>query len=628
MKKLGFSAKITLASSLIIATALIILASVNYVIIMNQTQNNLETSLEENAQIASSNIADWLNSKLVAIEAIAEMTNEISPSMDTSKLRLIQNAGDFVDVYVANELGTIVIGNTGASFADDYDPRARPWYIKTKQLNTPTFSAPYIDARSGAVLLSAMAPIHKNGRFSGVAASDLSLDYIVNMLNRFDFSGTGHVYLVSDAGEILVHKNSDLIQKNISDIYTKANLNFKPELVEASTDAGTVLVGFFPIEGLPSLNWYLAVEINKKLAFSSMADLRNLALTLTPSTIIITILLLSLLLSQLTKPLHTLLTAMRDIAQGHGDLTKRLTITSSDEIGKLAEYFNTFVANIHHVMKDFKNHSQEMLSISAQMHSISTQSHNELEKQRYETEQVSCAVAEMSVATGEIAINAQGAAEAAQNADTEGQIVKDVVNEAISSIQGLADNLETAEQVINELEIEVESISTVLEVIKGIADQTNLLALNAAIEAARAGEQGRGFAVVADEVRNLAGKTQESTKEINAKIESLQSGARRAVESIKQSRGTSEISVQKAGDAGESLLRISASVSLISDMNIQIATASEEQRHVTEEIARNIVNISDATEVTSNATEESVQTSEKLSDIGKVIDDEVNQFII
>ncbi len=379
MKNLGFSRKITLAASIIIAFSLIVLASINYITVMNHTQSNLQANLEETSQTASSNIANWLNSKLKAIEAIAEATGEISPSMDRSKLALIKNAGNYEYVYVANESGTMVMDDPNETLPADYDPRIRPWYTKTKQLNSASFTKPYVDATSGSVLISGMAPINKNGNFTGVAAGDLSLDFIAQTLGLVDFSGTGHVYLISDDGTVLVHQNKALNEKNISDLYANDKIVIQPELVEASSDSGTVLVGFFPIKGVPSVNWYLAVEVNKELAFSSMKEIRNLALSLTPLAVIIAVVLLSLLLVQLTKPLRTLQTAMRDIAQGNGDLTKRLTITSSDEIGKLAEHFNTFVANIHDMMKDFKNHSDEMSSISGQMHSISSQSHKEME---------------------------------------------------------------------------------------------------------------------------------------------------------------------------------------------------------------------------------------------------------
>jgi methyl-accepting chemotaxis protein len=522
----------------------------------------------------------------------------------------------------------MVMADPAETVPTDYDPRIRPWYIQAKKLGTGSFTKPYRDVTTGELLISVLAPIKKNAQFVGVATGDLSLDYIAEVLSQVDFSDTGQVFLVSKEGEILVHNNSNMYGKNLRDIYPDHDINLKTDLTHQQRGGKDYLVGYYAIKGVPSLEWYLAVEVDKNKAFGSMDDIRNSSLVLTPIAVIVTIILLSLLLSRLTKPLRELKVAMQDIAEGDADLTQRLQVTTQDELGELAKHFNRFVENIHLMMQDFKVQSEEMTVIAQQMNNISEQSKHEMGQQRQETEQVATAVAEMSAATAEIALNAQGAAAAAHDADEEGIVINQVVEEAIYSIQGLADNLTSAEKDIADLEIEVAGISTVLDVIRGIADQTNLLVLNAAIEAARAGEQGRVFAVVADEVRSLAGKTQESTKEINAKIESLKNGAQRAVESMKKNRTTSDISVQKAGEAGASLGKISESVSRISDMNLQIATASEEQTNVTEEIARNVTNISDSTERTYEGANQTVSTSQQLSGIGENINKEINKFII
>lgn len=345
---------------------------------------------------------------------------------------------------------------------EGYDPRIRPWYIKTKEIRSSSFSAPYADASSGSTLISAMAPLTNEGSFSGVAAGDLSFDFIAKTLAIVDFGGTSHVYLVSGKGKVLVHKNNELNEKNITDLYSSNNIVIQPEIVEVGSASGNLLIGFFPIQGVSSVDWYLAVEVNKEQAFASMNELRNSSLPLTPIAVILSVILLSVLLSQPTKPLTVLQSAMHDIARGNGDLTKRLSSKSNDEIGQLAKHFNTFVANIHDMMKDFKSQSNEMSAIADQMDTSSTQSKQQMDKQRQETEQVVTAVAQMSVAAGEIAENAQGVAEAAQEADNEGQVTTKIVDQAIGSIQGLANNLTDAEKVIADLEIEVADIGTVL----------------------------------------------------------------------------------------------------------------------------------------------------------------------
>jgi len=292
------------------------------------------------------------------------------------------------------------------------------------------------------------------------------------------------------------------------------------------------------------------------------------------------------------QPLQEMKDRLKDIAEGEGDLTKQMDESATDDMGEVAHWFNTFAGKLRGMMVDITAFTEELTTGAEEMSAVTEQTSQGVRKQQAETDQVATAMNEMSATVQEVARNASSASEAAQQADREANTGKKVVAQTIEAIDGLAEEVEKAGQVIQKLEQDSTSIGVVLDVIKGIAEQTNLLALNAAIEAARAGEQGRGFAVVADEVRTLAQRTQQSTQEIRQMIEQLQSGAKNAVKVMAQGKSQAQMSVEQAAKAGVSLESITQVAANISDMNTQIASAAEEQSKVAEEINRNIVNIS------------------------------------
>ncbi len=304
--------------------------------------------------------------------------------------------------------------------------------------------------------------------------------------------------------------------------------------------------------------------------------------------------------------------AMQDIAEGDGDLTQKLDEDGKDEIAGLSKAFNVFVAKIAVLLTSVSEVGNEIAASASQMSMTAERTNKGITEQQSETDQTATAITEMVQTAQEIARNASGAADAAHAADGEAQNGQSVVKLTVDSIQTLASEVDQAASVIDQLEADSEDIGKVIDVIKGIAEQTNLLALNAAIEAARAGEQGRGFAVVADEVRTLASRTQESTEEIMQIIERVQGGARKAVTAMETGKSQTVISVEQAVKAGESLAAITQAVSTINDMNTQIAHAAEQQSEVAEEVDKNVINIA---RIGNESMENAQQTSDSSSSL-------------
>ncbi|WP_436323469.1 methyl-accepting chemotaxis protein [Vibrio cidicii] len=328
------------------------------------------------------------------------------------------------------------------------------------------------------------------------------------------------------------------------------------------------------------------------------------------------------------RPLELFDQSIRSFASGDADLTARMEPFTVPEFTQLSKNFNQFVASLQNIIHRVSEVGQEVVSETNNMTGRATQVDEIAAGQREETEQVATAMTEMTTTATEISNNANQAAQAARYAEDNANEAETIVNSAASSVRDLAGEVSKANQVISRLEDDVKNISSSLEVIQDIAEQTNLLALNAAIEAARAGEQGRGFAVVADEVRKLASRTQDSTGEIHQMINQLKSASDAAVKAMDASQARGEHTVKEANAAAEALLKIKSSIGTIMDMNSLIATATEEQSIVGQEISQRIVVISDQSSQSADLANQNRAGSQSLNHKAHELYDLVGRFTV
>jgi methyl-accepting chemotaxis protein len=313
-------------------------------------------------------------------------------------------------------------------------------------------------------------------------------------------------------------------------------------------------------------------------------------------------------------------------ALSEGDLTHKVSISGKDEFAWMCWEYSQGRKGFMALVKEILGSAGQLAAAAEELSAITEQSNAGVMRQQGEIGQVATAMNEMSATVAEVSKNAASAATAAQEADQQANDGWNVVNTTVQTINNLASEVERTSEVIENLKGDSLSIGTVLDVIRDIAEQTNLLALNAAIEAARAGEQGRGFAVVADEVRTLASRTQQSTREINDMIERLQNGANQAVSVMEMGRAKAEESVAQAAKAGEALQSITGVVDKIKSMNMQIASAAEEQSSTAEEINRNIVNISEVAQETAGGSQQTASASDELARLASDLQSQVGKF--
>jgi len=466
-----------------------------------------------------------------------------------------------------------------------------------------------------------------NGR--GLVGLAKSLDDMVNLLASFKIEDTGFIYLVDADGQVKLHQDKNQMgKKGLSQLYPNVNvqqlLNKNDfNLIKADADGKHMLIASSYI---PSMDWYLVAQVPEAEVFALLEESSYQILI---STIIIAALFIAIAIAvagSVSRPIAQVAELFRNIGEGEGDLRQRLPVNGEDEIAQLARGFNSFISKIQDSVIEVAQTSEQLGKSAIDVSNQAQQTLEDSNLQKDRTIMVVTAINEMGATVNEIASNAAQAAVTAREADSESSEGQQVVTRARNTINQLSKDVGQVGEVIESLATHTKSIGGILDVIRAISEQTNLLALNAAIEAARAGEAGRGFAVVADEVRNLASRTAASTNEVQTMIDKLQSEASRAVTAMEQSRNRSREGVQAVDEASNSLSGISQQIASISDMNIQVAAATEEQSTVVEDINRNVTEINDITQRTAQTAQAAAQASKALNQLASRLDTLVARF--
>jgi methyl-accepting chemotaxis protein len=606
-----------------------IVAYISYSSAMKAMESNIANQVNGISATFSKYVSDWFTLKGKSLESFPATADDSSYNAHLVQLKI---AADVDNSFLAFSDGKLVNANNLVMAPGNDDPRKWAWYIEAmKDVHKTYIDNPSVASATGKFVVSlGRAVLNSDGSVKGVLGIDVVIDSIVDQLRDINLPGEGYMFIATRKGAVFAHASDKLLNKPVTQVSEDLTPSFiekamahpdQLHLVKADGRTRQVFAST-----IPNSNLVLVMLLDRDLLVKPVQSTLMGQMVIVMVLLVVAILVINWIIGQLLLPLLRVSQSLSDIASGGGDLSRRLPVTSEDEVGELARNFNLFVDHMHDLVSHIRAQATELDTNAKSMAERAYTSVRELGTQQEQIGAVAQAMTEMTNATQEIAHHAERTASSVQESVNSAEEGRTQVDKTRDSIVVLANKVEQAGSVISTLNKHAQDINGILATIQGIAEQTNLLALNAAIEAARAGEQGRGFAVVADEVRVLSQRTHASTGEIQSMIGSLQATAQNAVAIMDDSRALATGSVDNADKASSSLKNINDAVGTISQMAVQIATAAEEQSQVVKEVLRNMTSIKRVADSSAQDAHQGEARAKVLQDHSHALNHKVSTF--
>lgn len=632
MKKIGFKKMLIFSVALLVGVSV---SATSFVLYKKQKESLDESILHESQSYVAAKGAQieiLINEKVAGISKLAkEYENKVMNGSDEDmidKAIFLANAMNVDSAVLAFENGKAFWNQTADTWPNhiyEKDVRSASWYQAGRNASSTTVTEPYLGA--GDVYWITIINKIKDGAIT----ADMTLAFLNDIVkNATDIPGSvamiinqDTTFLASTSTAIKAGEKGDDVPW-FKDVVRQV-VSSEKAVVDYQLD-GTNKILFAYQMKIGDKHWYFAIGLDTSVAFSRLNDFRNQAFIISMCAIVLSVIIAMFVISRMYSPIYRLRETIQGLSSGDADLTQRLVIDTDDELGQISAGINHFITRLQEMILQIRSATESLLSNSERLTEQSQYSSRILQSHLAETEQVVTAIEEMNAAVEAMAADAASTAQLTQEANKTGDTSRHVVKHSQDTVSALINEVERSATDVEKMSVETASINKILTVIGDIAEQTNLLALNAAIEAARAGEQGRGFAVVADEVRKLASRTKDSTAEIEIALENLLKGTQSVVTSMSNTKQRCQVAADGTREVALSLGAMTSFITDINSLSAQIASAAEEQRCVTMELSRNMNEINNIVVQLDSSGKQSLTEATELAHVGHQLASIVNRF--